>query len=209
MPNIVTNEVWEIRIVSSTSTQVAVNTVRLRCNVHSGTGATDQQLANAFDASINAEYKAVISGQAAYRGISAQRIFPTPRTAAAIAIGSAGVGGVSGDLLPSQVSGIISLKTEFAGPKYRGRIYIPFPGEPSNSLAARPESAYVGALQTLADAIFTPFSIGSGGNTSDLVPVIFHRVSNTTTEVAQAIASTLWATQRRRGDFGRLNSLPF
>ena len=47
---------------------------------------------------------------------------------------------------------------------------------------------------------------GSGGNTATLIPVIFHRGNGTTTDITLCKPRPLWATQRRRGDFGRINA---
>lgn len=203
------NDIWRVRIACYTPDQASVNVLHYKVIGTAGAGATDQDLADRVNTLAAPLYKAVLSVSATYRGTSAQRIFPGPLTAAAFSVGSAGIGTVAGEPLPTQCAGIISLHTSLAGRRQRGRIYLPFPGEDSSTNPGVPTGAYVTAAQTLANALFTTIVAGVGGNTSNLDPVIFHRSTNTADVITRKEAKTAWATQRRRGYYGQKNLPPF
>jgi hypothetical protein len=147
---------------------------------------------------------------AEYDGCSCQRFMgPLPLEEPQFStLGFPQTGTVTGDLLPPDKSGIISWKTGKAGRKYRGRSYIPFPGEASNNVNGLPETAYVTSLTALLGALMTPTLIDDGmGNTVQLAKVIYHGrvVSSPYDLVTTGIAKDLWAVQHRRGDYGRPN----
>jgi len=111
-----------------------------------------------------------------------------------------------GDLLPTQVSGIIALKTGLPGRNHRGRNYIPFPSEDDNVPIGKPEPGYVGRLQTLADAMSATVVVTSDAVEFALTPGIFSRAGLNIVNLALAIPEEKWATQRRRGNFGHPNT---
>jgi len=203
------NDVVRLRVACYTANQQGVNVCHFQVTTVVGTGQTDAQVAGAFDTALAARYKAVLSVAARYRGVSIQRILPLPPTYPQIVTTSDGVGTVAGDMMSTQTSGIVSAKTEFAGPKYRGRAYIPFPGEASNDANGLPIAGYVTDLEDIGDELYTPVVIGGGGNTVTLTPCIYHRATATVTKIDGYTARAKWATQRRRGSFGQVNPTPF
>jgi hypothetical protein len=56
-----------------------------------------------------------------------------------------------------------------------------------------------------------PFSavIGTAPNTATIQWCLYHRASGTTTDITAITTQSKLATQRRRGDYGRHNALPF
>jgi hypothetical protein len=142
-------------------------------------------------------------------GMDGQVILPTLLTPVGNTTGN-GFGDNAGDALPRQTSGIISLVTALGGRKNRGRVYVPFPSETDNAIAGHPTAGYVTALGDLAAILTGPYiGVGAGGNTNDLQPVILHRVDGSVTPITGHFERSFWATQRRRGDFGRPNTGPF
>lgn len=210
MPTVLdVNQIWQLRVVCYTADQIAVNTAHYRVTAVTGGGAVDSDAAVSFDTALNGVYKATISAQARYRGVSLQRVMPAPPTRPARVVVSDGVGAIAGDMMAKQVSGIISTGTELAGRSQRGRVYIPFPGEPDNQANGTPTPGYVTAVQAIANVMFSSRTLGIGGATSAVIPVLWHRGSLTWDEVTHKDAKPFWATQRRRGNYGRVNSLPF
>jgi hypothetical protein len=202
-------DIIRVRIASYTPSQVGINTAHFVVVMKAGVGATTQQVAETLDVALEARYKAVLSVGARYRGVSVQRVHPGGVTVPSATSDNDGPGAVAGDMLATQVSGIVSSRTDLAGPRYRGRVYIPFPGETDNQATGVPSAAYVTAIEDLAEELFTPFTAGAGGNTVTLDPVVFHRDTNSGTAITSFIARTVWATQRRRGAYGRMNLPPF
>jgi hypothetical protein len=69
-----------------------------------------------------------------YVQTTAQRIFPTPRTAGRTSAAGTGPGGRFGvDPLPDQCALLIQKRTAYAGRRFRGRLYQPGMGEPDQS----------------------------------------------------------------------------
>lgn len=198
-----------VRIACYTPNQVGINVVHFQVVSKTGTGQTQLQVAQAFDVSLAPRYKAVLSASAKYRGVSVGRVHPGPPTAPDVTVANDGVGLVAGDLAPTQVSGLISAKTDLAGVRYRGRAYIPFPSENDNEATSLPSAAYVTAIDDIGDELYTTFPVGVGANTIVLDPIVFHRDSNSGTAITSYIARTSWATQRRRGSLGQRNPTPF
>jgi len=174
-----------------------------------GAGATLSQLLAALaTAGLPDSYKTLLSSEASYVGMDAQVIFPTLGLPVGNVTG-ADAGDNAGDPLPSQVSGLLKITTQLGGRANRGRAYIPFPFEGDNDASGRPQAAYVAALDGLG-TIFAAArpGVGAGGDTNDFTPVIYHRHNHTTTPISLIVGSTRWATQRRRGNYGRPNLPP-
>lgn len=202
------DDIWQLRVGCYSPVQAGINVVNYKILSIAGGGLSDVQLATSLDALLESSYKAAMSVSATYYGVSLQRISPLPKTAAVIIDANEGAGTVAGDILPLQVSGLFSFQTLLAGPKYRGRIYIPFPGEASNDTDGTPTGAYRTLVAAIAADLFQ-VSHTSGGQTTNINPVIWHRATGTSTECVGGLVRAKWATQRRRGAYGRVNAPPF
>lgn len=203
------NDIIRIRIATYTPSQAAINTMHYKVIAVAGTSSDTATAATTFDTALSTPYKNIMSDNARYRGLSVQRIFPGIVTVPDIVVASDGPGVVASDLLPGQVSGIGSWRTDLAGRKYRGRVYIPFPAESHNDVTGIPTAAYVTLLDTLLTALSVTRTVGGGGNTADLRCVLFHRSTNTSDQIVAQVARPRWATQKRRGNYGRTNPTPF
>lgn len=188
-----------------------------------GGTVTDFDVAQARDNAIATALKPCLATAAEFRGISWQQrwrpvggFIPLLRQ---FGIGGQGVGtGAAGDPLPKQVSGVISLRTEAAGPKYRGRMYVPFPSEGANDADQKPSAAYVALLDTLGALWVGTETIVVGADSVDITPILWHQndpVPPATTPIQPsyniieaATGKLYWGTQRRRGDYGATNVTP-
>jgi hypothetical protein len=171
----------------------------------------------AFDAIAAPLYKAVLTNGASYRGTAGQKI-------SSVAVGYAieglyqtsansGIGSGGTTALPTQVSGIITKRTNIAGRTGRGRVYIPFPDESFvTGTTGAPTAAYITALNLLATNLFFGVTAGSGGNTCVLSASLMREAPATTVSwpgITSYVSQAKFATQKRRGQYGRLNILPF
>jgi len=154
-------------------------------------------------------YKPVLSVNARYQGLSLQRLLPLPQTDPFNSTVGAGVGTVTGDTLPSQTSGVISLRTGLAGRSFRGRKYIPFPGEASNDATGFPTAAYKANLATLA-GLYTGINgfIVDTPTAFNLEATIFSLVNGAFYPVESNVIRSQWGTQRRRSQINKGDS-PF
>lgn len=209
-------DVYEVTFYSVNAEQCAINRLFYRVGAFAGTGATNAQIAAVMAAQIAVPLKAVMSASATYRGLRVSQVWPRPRSIEAENTTNQGVGGVAGNILPRQVRGIITKRTNYAGPQFRGRFYTPFPSAGSNDTDGTPLAAFVTSLTTLASAILAnQVGVGAGGNTVDLNPILWHPVyvnGQVTSQSHDVITSTRandkWATQRKSGTYGSPNVAP-
>lgn len=218
MPGInpVTNDVLLVTLASYTPSQAGLNNLHYIVLDTSGGGVTLAELANAIDALVAAPMKAWLGTNARWRGVSVRNLAP-PATPGYAETGSDGPG-LAGAGLPTQTSGLITLKTAVGGPGGRGRIYPPFPGQDFVADTGGMNLAGLTALVDLCAAIpvlrnFTAF----GGGTCRLQLVVASSLLHweagvplpTPLSVTELKPQGAFATQRRRGQFGRINPEPF
>lgn len=121
------------------------------------------------------------------------------------------VAGTNADpTLPTQDRGLVSWKTAYSGRAYRGRTYLPTPSTDSLTTTGKVATTTQTAWTAWAAYMISP--IVSGGTT--WIPGVYHRkptadISSTFDQFTSAIVSDLFATQRRGGQYGRPNQLPF
>jgi len=208
IPNL--NEIWLARVVCQDVGQISINMLHYEIAGTTGTGATDQECATTLDNTAAPIYKAVISGldSARYYGVDFRRQRPAPPFVPAVSKANTGSGTVNSETMAKQVCGIITKRTGFAGRKYRGRMYIPFPTETANTNDGTATTAY----QTLLDAIglnlLTPIIVTGGAGTTTLFPCLLHP-DGSIDRITAWLSRATWGTQKRRGDYGRTNVLPF
>jgi len=201
-------DIVEARVYCTVLTQTSINVRHYVCTAKAGTGCTDQELADVLSTAFAAPYKALMSASSSYRGVGIHRLLPAPPGLETFSIIGQGIGTVAGDLLPKQTAGLITLRSLFSGKSFRGRVYIPFPGETDNGANSAPIGGYVTRLGTLATEFMTVRNPGAGGNTCQFVAGIFSRKLQIESVITSFVAKTIWGTQRKRGDFGRLNASP-
>jgi len=211
-------DLLRVRIWFQSGDQAAVNTVYYVCATVSGNPTTDLNVAQQMDAFVAPSYKVLIADTATYRGVQVS-IVRTPPRATQQAFAQAGVGTAGAVGMPRQVSGLLKFNTTDAGRAFRGRLYIPFPATASAATDGLPSSTYLTDLASLASLYQ---SIGSFDN--DLVTptgfitvaqVIVHTVPKggvppppAPSPVIAWTPAEVFATQRRRGSFGRPNVSP-
>lgn len=205
MAVVAANDVYLSEIHTSTADQFGLITRHWLCTATGGASITDIELVKALDARITAGFKSILCDQATYNFTRVRRVRPIPPTLPVDDATSAGPGTDASEMLPKQVSGIISHTTQFAGKRYRGRNYIPFPTEDSNDTAGIPTNAYLTTLTTWKNVYFVTLNVVGAAGTATFEPVIYHRDLDTTDRINGTFARSVWATQRRRGDFGRTN----
>lgn len=204
------NDIYRVRVICTKDDQIGVNVLHYRVVSNALPEPTKQEVANFLDAAFAPVYKPLLTSSAFYRGLGVQKIFPLPVEVESFSVANLGAGTVAGDELPKQVSGLLSYRTSFAGAGFRGRSYIPFAGESDNAAPGQPTGGYITRMVALGSVINSALLIiGGGGGSVTLQLVVFRRGDNTSTLVVAGLVRPFWATQRRRGDFGRPNTPPF
>ena len=199
------------------SEQASENVNHWSVTTSTGVGITDTDIAAALDAICNATIPPLIYNGATYKGTTAQilGLSASPLFGSSNFGAAAGIGGAIG--MSRQTAGLIRLNTIYAGPGYRGRQYMPFPSTTQDVGLGVPTGAYVAFLSNHRNLYFVVQSVPhiGGGGSGIIKPVLYHRykpgppiVPAFSTDISSHASSSFWATQRRRGSFGRPNTAP-
>lgn len=210
-------DIFVVRAWTTSAEQAAVNSFYYRNISAAGTPASDQDVASAMDTLLAPLYKAVLADTDTYNGVQVQIVdpfTPGPLNMAVNSIAAAGPGTIAGNVLPRQSCGITTWTTAFAGRKYRGRSYWPFPPVTLDAGEGLPTNAAVALYQALAGNILAFTFIPGFSNTFNMV--LFHRnfphatppILPTADDITDYATHKKWATQRRRGSYGRANVSP-
>jgi len=209
--NIVSGGVIRHVMYSTVPGQVSVTKRDYQCVSISGGSAinSDTVLAHLETTFANL-MKDCMSNQATYYG--SQLYYQTPvgaRPRPSSSTLEQGVGSDAGDLLPTQTTGLISLYSDTLGKAGQGRVYVPFPAQDSIDSLGSPDALYLVDLTNLGTQLVSPQAVIAGGITATFVPVLYIPGGTPPKPIIKFIVRDAFATQRRRGAFGRLNAAPF
>jgi hypothetical protein len=202
-------DVVQVRLVAILQQQISINVLTYVCTAVAGTSETYVNGAVRCDTLFNAAYKALMCNLAAWRGVGVRRITPTQLSIEYTSIGNAGAGTAGANPQPKQLAGLLRKNTDRPKEKGRGRLYVAFPATADNSSTANPIAGYITRLNTLGTALSTNVLVGTAPNTATLKPVLWDRTLLQATDIASMTGQAYWATQRRRGDYGKANVVPF
>ncbi len=214
MPTVLaTNQILQFRIFcrNADRNQISVNVINYNVQNVVGANVTDQDAVTFLDTLYHTPMKQMMPVTCQYYGTSAQVVFPRPPGVPVTSIARQGPGTVLGEQLPSQTAGLIALTTAIAGPKYRGRMYVPFPGEDDNTVNGLPSALYIAKLSTLGVLRTTVETVpnGAASGTVELHPIIWHREDDTRDLIIGHRERPAFATIRRRGELRRGDVPPF
>lgn len=199
--------------------QAAVNTIYYLCTGGNTGGVTDQDVASSLQVNWNPFYVSLINNNAEWRGV---QVYTKPATPgfplAPVFDNSNPLIGTAGPIaLPKQTCSLIRFQSGQGGRQFRGRIYLPFPASADTALDGAPSASYQTRLLALATFLQNTFFLTdvSGTKFIPCIQVIEHgpygkppQPPPVPSPILQWNISSRWATQRRRGAFGRLNASP-
>jgi len=201
-------QILEARAWVNDGNQASVNTFHYQVNVVGSPGATDLDVAVTLDAALAGLYKPFLNNNATYRGVTVQIIRPLPIKIDVISVGAPGAGTGGAIASAHQVSGLTSWYTATAGRKGRGRTFWPFPPTAFTSGDGTPTAGSVTIMDAIASAVFGYSTVVNGGRSATVQFGIYSRTLGTLTPVVTRITRGVWATQRKRGAYGRANVAP-
>jgi hypothetical protein len=192
------------------SEQAAVNALHYQVLSISGAPTTDQDVANYCDAQFGPVYGPIINNTATYRGTQCRVLNLTPEPVTVFSNTHATTGSAGAIGMSRQTCGLIAYYTNTGGRKGRGRTYIPFPSVAQDQGFGIPTAGYVALATTVASTILAvsvvPNAAATGSAT--LIFAIYDKTTKVMTQVTSKVVRTVWATQRRRGSYGRANVSP-
>jgi len=204
-----------ITVIASFRNQVSNNV--LHYATRTGVAAPNDlamlnEISNAWINTCAVAFKECLSQEARYEGILVRYINPLdPASDLEVSntrLAGPGTADTPGTA-PSQVCGLIRKRTGRVGRGGRGRAYIPFPPlgaeDPTDLITA----AYRVLLQDLAGDLASALTVTVDNVDYDFWPGITHlRSYNQFKEWTSFTVGVGFATQRRRGYFGRPNVVP-
>lgn len=207
-------DVLRVQVYTYTSSQIAINTTYWLSVNSTGAGAKPADAAVVFDNLFAPLYKLWLSAAARYRGVSVQSQ-AVPRPVPSTSIINDGVGLGTANISPTQVSGLISWYTTLAGRHNRGRIYVGFPDAVFQTADGGLTAGGLTRLTNIAASYgSTPTVTSTAPAGTDTFALVVRAATGTPpiisyTAVVNGVPRNRFATQRRRGQFGRTNTLPF
>jgi len=192
--------------------QIAVMNHYYVATTPTGSGAvTTQDVATGFDNLIFSLLRALLWNTADYRGVRARTVWPivNPMDAWVAETTNEGVGSAGAVGLPSQTCGLLRRVTEVLGKKGEGRLYLPFPSQTDNQTSGKPTTGYQSKVSDFATATVAAWAVtGPPSKQFIMVPCLFDRVAGPGPRLTSFLITADWATQRRRGAYGRANLSP-
>lgn len=147
-----------------------------------------------------------MSTSVAFVGTKASLVSRTPKPQPGIATDTT-MGALAGKSLPAQVTGLLHLATTTGGRKGRGRVYLPFPNIGENDSDNTPTAGFVTGWNFFGADILSFIIIPALSGASCLATgVLWHAETGDYSFLNAAYCKKLYATQRRRGDYGRINA---
>lgn len=161
--------------------------------------------ASAFYNAIVGTYQVQTCALTRHLGMKCSALTIHPLPLPGIVSDDASVGAAAGKSMPGQVTGITTFVGLLAGKGMRGRKYWAFPPEAHQDTNLTPDSTLVGDFDSLASGYvgFSSFDVGFESIT--VSPVIFHRKDGTGSNIVSHTTRKRWATQMRRGNYGKTN----
>lgn len=206
---LVAGDLYTMTVATYQSDQLGLNVRQYVVDSVTGGTVNDQNMAETFDAGLAPLYKAYLGTDAVFYGVRVGKFLPLPPTYPQFSTAHTGAGTGGAQSLPGQVSGIITLETDFAGRGYRGRVYLPFPSRSlDDATVNRPSDAALDLFNAIGTYLTGTRVLTSGGSTAVLKPILWHAEDGDYTPINNSDARQAWATQKRRGNYGRPNEIP-
>jgi hypothetical protein len=213
---IVLNHLYRVRYFCYQAGQVGINVLHYLAANIIGAGLNEGQAVDILSGDAGVGLIPMLNNLAQFIGADMQDItgLPPYEVQAGSVVGQ-GFGTAGPVPLPTQTCGLLTGQTAITGRAYRGRAYLPFPATASMTAAgtATPTAGYLVNMIVMGTLYYTPVTPTVGVTAVQLVPVLVHRKNKAgltpapTTIIGYRI-NTAWATQRRRGNYGRPNPLP-
>lgn len=196
-------DVFEFASVCYTGSQNQINVFHMRVLSLVGAQLPFQTIADQISGSWGSVITTAISNLTTYKGIKFRQV-SAPKTAVIITTNGQANGTLTGDRLPLQVSGLVSLRAASAPPRTRGRIYVPSPVEGQNDANGNPTAGYQTILASIGSYLIADHNIVVGAQTTVLRPVLFRDgTPSFFFDLTTSIVRANWATQRRRSGINR------
>lgn len=184
-------DVVRVTIFGQRDTRQVLNTFHVR-NTLGWSLSAMASLAADVQTWINGQYKTIVPATYNWYLISVRQYSLTTPLAYDLSISPVIVGTRGGNAEAGNVTSTMSLRTGYAGRKYRGRMYVAGISEADVTNADLLISGYVSTLAVITQALLTAMNVGTRAL------CIFHKLTNTYTDVNGYAIENIVDSQRRR-----------
>lgn len=199
----------EMKIYTYLDNQLGINVHYGRIDEIVGGGIGGDLLAIVISEWFSDAIKALISTPAKYLGMSIRQYdVGGPKWATLWTKQDAGFGNGGAVPCPKQAAGILSKETAIGGVAGRGRTYIPFPSTDFVEADGNPTNAYLTAATTYANKIDGSENVDLTNELVITFGLMKWRDAASFKRTTKVTPRDRFATQMRRGDYGRLNAIP-
>lgn len=203
------NNIVKCTIVCEYGGQASLNSFYYLVTSVGAVAATDQDAADVFAGVVDSLVPPLLYSSANYNGVMAQIIYPLPIIFSKFNTGGAAMGSGGSTAVGGQVCGINSWQLLVAKRGNFGRTYWPFPPCPLTTTPLKPSTSYTTNLGTICAAILGIGNFSAGGRVAGVEQIILHRANPVLSQpVLNFTVHDRWATQKRRGSYGRANVSP-
>jgi hypothetical protein len=203
-------KLFYIEYWTTLANQAAVNRLWYKVTSFTGAGVTYGEVLSQMSSIFSLAFRNCVGTGANFKGFGIRElpVMGIPLPAPAYDNTAALPGTITGNMLPHQVAGLLSLRTAFAGRSGRGRLYMPFPTTSCSGLNGTILPAYSTPLGVFAALVPATVTVTGAGGNAVLTPVLVNRKTAVWKVINNVLVSSNFATQRRRGDYGRPNVSP-
>lgn len=191
--------------------QIAVNRRLLKVTAFSGGAPTTLDLVGGVSAWVASLWKQLLPIDTNFQGVRLRTLDPDMNETWAETTTDAGPGNYSIDAsaAPAQVSGLMRFYTDLRGKRGEGRTFVGFPPVEAIDTDSTPVAEYVTRLNALAAKYAGAQLIDFGAFTFTTLFGLYDKGPPATFGLfTSKDCPKAFATQRRRGEFGRLNTPP-
>ena len=205
MAKVTAGDKYQVTIICRQGGQNGLNVRYVKVDTVSNPDCNEQDFANTLSAVFGAVIKPLLSEKAQYRGLTLRSIGNIGEERIA-ATNESGNGAVTGDPLPPQICGLISLYGRGPKRKNHGRVYIPFPSETDSVATGGVSTAYGSNADNYGNLFVGPKEYAVGATDTDIAARWFiagNQGQGDPIFITSKRTRGFWATQRRRGFLGR------
>lgn len=186
------NDIYQVVCRFTLHGQTCLNILHYQETVSAG-ALGQQQLAIVADDEVLAGYRVNCSAEMTYNDVTVQRVTGGAIPTATVVATNTGLCAVAGECLPISDTVVLTKRTGLAGPRYRGRVFVP--GIPiSYELNSKLGAAGTAAMTALATVLSNNRTIA--GYTFQ--PVLFHRDTKSGNNITAVEPQPVLRAQRRR-----------
>lgn len=208
-PNAQLGDIFNVTYIANQGNQDGQINMAWYCSLATGLGVSYQSIVNTLDATWKGQFPSYGSTSVTYEGSIVHVLNQSTGLTVQVAqsTNASSMGQDTTGMAPRQAAAVCKKSTTVPGRKGRGRLFVPFLTKGQITATGELTSTAISDINLACSNSFGSFTIGTGGNYAVVIPGILQRspLPLVFTPLVTVAATGLIGTQKRRGDYGRLN----